>query len=184
MTALPRRLFTLTEFLDWTQGQEGKFELVCGEVVAMAPGSIQHSRAKASVWSALAAGIKQAGLPCEAIADGPGVALADDSCYIPDVSVYCGERAEENLRLVPDPMIVVEVLSPSTEKFDMVGKLADYFTIPSIRHYLIVDLRRRLVLHHKRGDGGVIPTEILRDGNIVLDPPGITIPVSAAFGAQ
>ena len=52
-------------------------------------------------------------------------------------------------------MIVVEVLSPSTEKFDMVGKLADYFTIPSIRHYLIVDLRRRLVLHHKRGDGRI-----------------------------
>ena len=88
----------------------------------------------------------------------------------------------DTLLLVPDPMIVVEVLSPSTERLDKAGKLADYFSIPSIAHYLIVDLKRRHVIHHSRGEGGIILTRIVREGDIVLDPPGIAIAMADTFG--
>ena len=52
---------------------------------------------------------------------------------------------------VSDPVIVVEVISPSTHKVDTTQKLADYFRIPSVRHYLIVNTSRRAVVHHERG---------------------------------
>jgi Uma2 family endonuclease len=83
---------------------------------------------------------------------------------------------------VPNPLIVVEILSPSSERLDKAGKLADYFSIPSIEHDLIVDLKRRDVIHHSRSDGSMISTRIVREGDIVLDPPGITIVMADTFG--
>lgn len=184
MTALPKSQMTLSDFLDWSDRQEGKYELVRGQIVAMAPGVIQHARSKAAAWSALAAAIKRAGLPCEAFIDGPGVAISEQSCYIPDVSVHCGERASGDVRLVPNPMIIVEVLSPSTASLDKAGKLADYFGLASVRHYLIIDLGRRVVLHHRRGDNGLIATAILRQGELLLDPPGVSLVVEDLFGQE
>ena len=181
MSALPKQRMTVQEFLEWSVGREGKHQLVRGEIFAMAPESIQHARVKLTLVNAMNAAIRRAGLPCEAIIDGPGVAIADDTCYIPDVSVYCGQRADGEGRLVPDPIIAVEVLSPSTERFDSSDKLVDYFTVPSIRHYVIVSLKRRVISHHKRIEGPVIPTQILRDGELALDPPGIAISVADVF---
>ena len=130
MSAVPKQSMTVQEFLEWSSGREGKHQLVRGEIFAMAPESIQHARVKLTLVNAMNAAIRRAGLPCEAIIDGPGVAIADDTCYIPDVSVYCGQRADGEGRLVPDPIIAVEVLSPSTERFDSSDKLVDYFTVP------------------------------------------------------
>jgi Uma2 family endonuclease len=181
MSALPKHRMTIAEFLDWSAGREGKHQLVRGEVFAMAPESIQHARVNLAFVNAISTAIGGAGLACEAIIDGPGVAIADDTCYIPDVTVYCGQRADGSVRLVPDPIVVVEVLSPSTESFDSSDKLVDYFSVPSFRHYVIVSLERRVISHHKRIDGPIIPTQILRDGELVLDPPGIAIPVADIF---
>jgi len=173
---------TVDEFLDWSGRQEGQYELLRGEIYAMAPGNIQHARSKAACWLALSTAIKRAGLPCEAFIDGPGVAIAEHSCYIPDVSVHCGERVSGEVRLVPNPVIVIEVLSPSTERLDKSGKLADYFGIAGIQHYVIVNLERRFVMHHWRGEAGLITTAILREGEVRLEPPGVTLAVAEMFG--
>jgi Uma2 family endonuclease len=69
--------------------------------------------------------------------------------------------------------IIVEVLSPSTQKLDNAAKLTDYFSLASVSHYLIVG-PRRVVLHHQRGDAGLIATAILRQGELRLDPPGLS----------
>jgi hypothetical protein len=55
--------------------------------------------------------------------------------------------------------------------------------VASIQHYLIVDPDKRLVIHHARADGGVVNTRIATDGAIVLDPPGLVLPVAALFAA-
>jgi Uma2 family endonuclease len=183
MTAVPKSRMTLADFLDWSDRQEGKYELVHGQIVDMAPGVIEHARAKLAAVNALAGAIKRAGLPREALIDGPGVAIDEQSCYIPDVSVHCGERAPGDVRLVPNPAIIVEVLSPSTQNLDKTGKLIDYFSLASVYHYLIIDLRRRVVLHHRRGDNGLIATAILRQGDLRLNPPGLSFPVEEILGA-
>jgi Uma2 family endonuclease len=183
MSAQVKHRMTIPEFLDWAATREGKYQLVRGEAFAMGLESIQHARVKLAFFDAISAAIRRAGLPCEAIIGGPGVAIADSTCYIPDVTVYCGERAGGDARLVPDPTIVAEVLSPSTERFDSSDKLLDYFTVPSIRHYVIVSLKKRAISHHRRVEGPVIPTQILRDGELVLDPPGIAISVADIFAA-
>ncbi len=175
MTALPKHKLTVREFLDWAGRQNGKYELVRGEIFAMGREAIQHARVKRAAADALTAAIKRAGLPCESFIDGPGVAVEDDSYYVPDVTVHCGERLPGELSMIPDPLIAIEVVSPSTERTDLSVKLIDYFSLPSLHHYLVLDLKRRIVLHHKRGEGGAIPTAILREGSVLLDPPGLTL---------
>ena len=77
-------------------------------------------------------------------------------------------------------MIIVEVLSPGTTSTDSGGKLADYFRVPSVAHYLIVHPTRRTVTHHRRaGDG--IDTRIIVNGPIAMTPPGIVITVEEIY---
>jgi Uma2 family endonuclease len=183
MTIPLAKNMTADEFLAWAEAQpHGRHELVCGEVVAMAPERAGHVRAKHAVANSLAAAIKRAGAPCEAFAEGLAVVIDGHTAYEPDALVNCGERIPDDTLVAPAPVVVVEVLSPSTQKFDMAGKFVDYFRAPGIRHYLVVDLERRLVLHHQRAPGGAIATRILGEGQITLDPPGLALAVEGLFG--
>jgi Uma2 family endonuclease len=174
---------TTTEFLAWADTQDqGKFELFEGEIIAMAPERVGHAHAKLGAVNALAAAIKAAGLPCQAFVDGIGVKISDDTTYVPDALVNCGPPLSADVMLAANPVIVVEVLSPSTRHIDKSTKLIDYFTIPSLHHYLVVELNKRYILHYQRqADGGVL-VRIIKDGQIKLDPPGITIAVAELFG--
>ncbi len=82
-----------------------------------------------------------------------------------------------------NPVIVVEVLSPSTVARDHGAKLTGYFSLPSLVHYLILDPDRRVLIHHKRGQGDIIETRILTEGLLRLDPPGLEAPVADMFAA-
>ena len=167
---------TIDEFLAWAEGRPGRRELVDGRVCAMAPERAGHARAKFAVQVTLRDAIRRAGLSCEAMADGMTVRVDAHTAYEPDALVYCGERLPRNDTVVPAPVVVVEVLSPSTGFFDRHGKLAGYFAVPSIAHYLIVDIDRRMVIHHAR-DGEAIRTRLVPSGPLRLDPPGLDLSV-------
>ncbi|MDQ2884449.1 MAG: Uma2 family endonuclease [Actinomycetota bacterium] len=95
--------------------------------------------------------------------------------YEPDALVSCGPRLPGETIIIPDPIIIVEVLSPSTQSVDLGSKLEDYFRIESVRHYLIVNAERQAIIHHERATDGSIATRIIRDGTVRLDPPGIEL---------
>jgi Uma2 family endonuclease len=185
MTAVPNQKMTVADFLNWVDALpgDGRYELDRGVPVAMAPGTAQHVRAIMAAANALAAAIKSANSPCEVFIDGPGVQIDDSTAYIPDVSLNCGERLPDDARFLTNPIVVIEVLSPSTKRMDKHIKLNGYFKIASIRHYAVVDLADRIVFHHRRGENGLILTAILRDGDLVLDPPGLSFPLVALFEA-
>lgn len=167
-----------TEYRRWAEAQpRGRYERVAGEVVAMAPERIAHVRVKARAWLALRQAVRAAHLPCEALGDGVTVQVGDDTDYEPDAVVNCGERIAGDEVAAPNPIIVIEVLSPSTQSVDTGAKLADYFKVPSIWHYLIVRADRRSVVHHQRCDDGDIKTRLIAEGRITLDPPGIEIAI-------
>jgi Uma2 family endonuclease len=185
MTALTKNAkMTADEFLTWAEAQErGRFELVAGETVAMAPEMVEHGRAKFAMAVALRDAIAKAGLSCEAFVDGLSVRIDAETVVEPDALVNCGERVPPKSLYAPNPIIVVEVVSPSSRARDFSEKLADYFRVESIQHYLIVDLDRRYILHYERAGREKIMTAIVRGGAIRLDPPGIEIAVDAIFPA-
>ena len=181
MTQQPARL-TADAFMEWAAAQEGRFELSGGEIVAMAPERIAHTRLKAEVWAALKSAIAARGLGCEALADGVSVRIDDRTVYEPDALVRCGPKAPGEAVEVDDPVIVVEVVSPSSRGVDTGLKLADYFRLPAVRHYLIVQTEARAVIHHRRDDTG-IATRNLREGALALDPPGLEIGIAELFAS-
>jgi Uma2 family endonuclease len=98
-----------------------------------------------------------------------------DTIYEPDVVVRCGPRLPPDTIKLADPLIVVEVLSPSTRNNDLTDKLVDYFRLPSVRHYLVVNPQTRIVVHHERTESGTIVIRLPTDRPIRFDPPGIEI---------
>jgi Uma2 family endonuclease len=181
MTALPKQRMTVDEYLAWAEVQPGRYELRNGIVYAMTPERARHAEVKFSVQKALEAAIRRAGVPCHMLPDGMTVRIDDATAHEPDALVYCGEKLPPSAIEVPNPVIVVEVLSPSTRHIDASTKLADYFRVPSVTHYLIVDADGPLFIHHARSGGETILTRIIRDGMLVLDPPGIELAVKDMF---
>ncbi|MGO9173579.1 MAG: Uma2 family endonuclease [Rhodomicrobium sp.] len=90
-------------------------------------------------------------------------------------------RWAKPISLPPDPVIVVEVLSPSTQRKDLIVKLAGYFEVPSIEHYVIADWETSELIHYRREGRGIAPPVILREGLLRLDPPGIAIALANVF---
>ncbi|MGF1552969.1 MAG: Uma2 family endonuclease [Paracoccaceae bacterium] len=170
-------------YLDWAMRQpEGqRYELVDGEVVAQASERARHARAKFAAARALEDAIRAAGKPCEVFPDGMAVRIDATTVYEPDASLRCGAPLDGDAVVFDDPVVIVEVLSPSTRGDDLGRKLVDYFRLESLGHYLMVDPERRTVVHHARGADGEVRMRVIREGGLRLDPPGIEIDTVAMF---
>ena len=151
--------FTADAFIAWAMDQpQGHFELVRGQVVAMAPERAGHARAKGRMYRALGDAIARAGLDCEAFPDGMTVRIDESTVYEPDAMMRRGPQLPAEAVEVADPMIVVEVVARSSRSTDSGAKLGDYFTLPSVRHYLVVNADTGTITHHCRSETGDIST--------------------------
>lgn len=170
------------EYRRWAEQQsKGRFERIEGVVVAMAPERAAHADRKALIWLALRQAVAAAGAPCHVYPDGMTIEVGDND-FEPDAVLHCGERLADDAISVPEPLVVVEVLSPSTRGDDLTRKLVAYFRVPSVRHYLVFWADRPQVVHHRRQDNGEgIETRVVTSGEIRLDPPGITITLDQVY---
>jgi len=184
VSLVPHVRMNVDEFLAWSERQpDDRYELVDGEVVAMTRDTIGHNRAKFAACLALYNAVRAAKLPCQVFIDGVGVKINEKTLRIPDVVVHCGAELDPDAMIVESPVIAVEVVSPSSERDDIDTKFMDYFTVASICHYLILFPERRAVVHHERNATGKIESRIVKDGDIALDPPGLSISVAALLGS-
>ena len=177
MSEPARKRMTSDEFIAWAmeQPETQHYELIDGEVVAMAPERSAHALTKAHIWRRMTEAVEAGHLPCQVYPDGMAIEVDDHTLYEPDALVRCGAPLSPVAVKLSDPVIVVEVQSPSTSSRDVGPKLIDYFRLPSVRHYLIVRVENRTIVHHARGENGIILTRIVREGPILLEPPGITL---------
>jgi Uma2 family endonuclease len=129
---------TLEEFLRWDDGTDTRYELIDGCPVAMAPPAEAHRILAVRLVSRIDAAL--AGRrPCNAQIE-PGVGRPDraDSYYVPDIAVTC-EPNEPGRPAMLDPILIVEILSPSTERSDRRLKMPAYQKIDSVREILLID---------------------------------------------
>jgi Uma2 family endonuclease len=173
--SLPEKRMTVPEYLAWAEGATaGRYELFRGEVVEMAPERARHNLLKGAAFIALRDAIKRSGVQAVAYTDGMTVVIDDHTAREPDALVQLTPIDLDSL-ISDAPVIVVEVASSSSEGSDITTKFAEYFSIATIEHYLIVDLNDR-VIHHQRQPDGDILTRVIAEGDITLDPPGLVIP--------
>ncbi len=164
----------------WSLERHGgaRHELLDGAIVAMGAERAGRARIKAKVHAALARRISERALPCEAFPDGMAVRVDDVTVFEPDALVRCGSPLDDEAVIVTDPVVVVEVVSPSTQRIDVLVKLARYFRNASLGHYLIVLPGPRLVIHYRRAASGAIETtshdsDGPAHGTIILEPPDL-----------
>lgn len=183
MAVLTEQSMTVDEFLAWADGRPGRYELYRGEIYPMSPETAGHAETKAAVYMALRETIRARSLPCHVLPDGMTVRIDKATAFEPDAVVYAGEKIPRTAIEVPNPLIVVEVLSPSTRQFDASGKLAGYFRVPGLAHYLIIDPTEPMIVHHSRGRADDILTRVVTEGAIALDPPGLELRLADIYGA-
>lgn len=170
-------------FLTFAEGREGRWELYDGHAVAMSPEHVRHGSTKFEAAVALRQAIQQAGLACQAFVETLTIRIRNDRAFVPDAAVVCPPPPPDAI-VIDNPLIVVEVLSPATAAVDHGIKLQGYFSLPSLAHYLILDADRRVVIHHRRGEGDQIVTRFVSEGSLTLAPPGLVIEIADLFGPE
>jgi Uma2 family endonuclease len=179
-----RRVMTVDDYLAWAaaQSEQPRTELINGQVVWMTPEQLAHTRIKGFVYFELRRAVERAGVDAEVLTDGVTIPIDQHTAYEPDASVRTGPQPSGREMKIQDPVIVVEVLSPTSIHMDTSAKLIGYFKLPSVQHYLVIDPETRRLTHHSRDAGGQISSKEHASGQLQLDPPGIKIDVGALFG--
>ena len=152
MTTLPRRRYTLQEYVELDKSSEERYEYFGGVVFAMTGGSPDHARISGNFYAAIRQGLR--GRNCEAFNSEMRIKVPDAMPYrYPDATVVCGEPVFEELegqQVLVNPLLIVEVLSPSIAAYDLGEKFTAYQSIGSFQEYLVISQERPHVIQHLR----------------------------------
>lgn len=177
----PQRI-SFEDFLAWSARQEhGRYEFIDGEVVPMPSEGGLHNLVKLAVAIALQNAVKAAGFQGTVFTDGMSVNVQGRNWREPDAVVTATPVADKAAMYLVDPLIVVEVVSQSSQRDDTSDKIDEYFSVPTIRHYLIVRPEKKLVIHMRRDDGGGLVTTLVTGSTLTLDPPGLALDLTPVF---
>lgn len=162
LAPVPIPLMKIEDFLDWASTDTQSWELYDGHPVAMAPTRPGHQLLAANLARRIGEAL-DAKPPCTVRVEAP-ITLddRDDVCYVADLAVTCRPHDPRD-RVTPEPILIVEILSPSTEDDDRKVKLPDYRSLASVREIVLIDPRRMYCEVHRRLDGDRWLTDLLRN---------------------
>ena len=165
---------TPEQFFSWVTTQDGRYELVDGEVVMMAGAGRRHDAIVVNLTAALHAQTRSG--PCQTFTGGTYVVITPSTRRMPDLGVDCGKPAEDSL-VADRPALLVEVLSPTTGGFDVTVKLAEYQALPCLDYILFVDTDSPNVHLYSRGPASAWTDAVLKglDAIIRLDTLNVTL---------
>ncbi len=182
MSSALARTMSRSEFLDWAQSRDGRYEFDGLRPVAMTGGSLGHNQITLAIHRELDR--RLAGGSCRPLGPDAGIATVADVIRYPDAVVTCSpfDRSEH---LVPAPVIVFEVVSPGSLRIDRVVKLREYQAVPSIRAYVIVESDAPAITVLSRDHDSEIfrVVGLTEDDELVLGVIGVLIPVAEIYAA-
>lgn len=147
-------MFTLEAYLELEARSEQKFEFCDWAILAMTGGSLRHNEIAVNILVALRSRFPGA---CRTLGSDQRIATGDGVYTYPDASVVCGEpqlSRHQGTETLHNPVLLVEVLSPSTLDYDLGEKLEHYQTIPTLAEVLLVDADGVDVRHVSRSATG------------------------------
>ena len=177
MGALPKPM-TLDDFVAWEDRQELRYEYDGFDARAMTEGTFAHAAIQANLISVL--GVALRGRPCRAIGSELKVRTATSIRY-PDALVVCSP-AQAKSTFAPDPVVIFEILSPSSARLDLGAKNAEYQTLASLNRYVVLHQTQAAAEVFARDAEGEWTYAFL-DARGVLDMPeaGIAIPLAEIY---
>ena len=175
---------TPDEYLAVEREAEFKSEYVDGVVYAMTGASISHIRVVSNITAELVMQLR--GRPCSVLSNEMKVRLADSrKFFYPDVTVVCDEPQfhDERTDIILNPLLVVEVLSKSTEAFDRGAKFHAYQQLESLLEYVLVAQDKPVVEQFVRQADGkwTYAATIGRESTLFLPSVECTLDLSAVY---
>jgi Uma2 family endonuclease len=174
MSALPNMplKWTVESYLDFEANSETRHEFINSEVIAMAGASRNHNLIVSRTSARLELQLEKR--PCEVYSNDMRVRLYPTYAY-PDIIVVCGEPEIVNERVdtLLNPTVIVEVLSPATEKNDYGYKSWGYRSMPSLQAYLLIAQDEMRIIHYQRDSDGGWRVFDITDPDAVINLPSI-----------
>lgn len=174
--AAPKVPMTAEEFLAWDEHETLKREFVRGEVFAMSGADEPHVVTTGNLYMLLRQHLR--GSRCRVFMLDMKLRVAQaDAYFYPDVMVTCSTMDAAQPKIKSEPLLLIEVLSPSTAAYDRGDKFAAYRTLPSLQEYLLVDTgRRRCDLFRRGADDLWVLHPFERGAEVQLDSLQLTLP--------
>ena len=149
-----KKRMTPEEYIVFEKTSDMKHEYFDGEIFAMAGATPNHNRIQHNIsgilWS------QRAGRPCDTFLSDQRVKIeAAENYTYPDLSIACGDVEFDGDDCLLNPVVIIEILSKSSEAFDRGDKFTLYRTIPSLREYILVSQYRSKVERFIRGENGI-----------------------------
>jgi Uma2 family endonuclease len=168
---------SLDEFLAWERGQELRYEFDGIRPAAMTGGTVEHSEIATNVVEALRERLQ--GKPCRAFRGDLKVVVAGRVRY-PDATVTCS-LVPRGTDVVPEPVVVFEVLSASTAATDRIEKNEEYRLTPSIQRYVMLEQARRAATVFARAGDDWVGHVLTRDAALVMAEIGVELPLAGLY---
>jgi Uma2 family endonuclease len=183
MQLAEKHVLSEAEYLAFEETAPLRREYVGGEAYAMSGGSQRHNRISLNTASLMLS--RLAGKPCQVFMSDMKLHVARDSAYYyPDVMVTCAEQATaaNESQVVSDPVLVVEVLSPSTEATDRREKLHAYRHLTSLREYVLISQDTQQVeVYRRQGDINWLYVTYEPGDTVEFAGVGVTLPISDLY---
>jgi Uma2 family endonuclease len=189
MSALPQSAvsnapITLQEYLTREETADYKSEFYQGELFAMTGGSPEHNDIGVNIVSLLRNRLRGSG--CRPSASDQRIRIpANGLSTYPDVSIVCGDRGYDELdpHAINNPVVIFEVLSPSTESYDRGKKFELYRQLQSLREYVLVSAEKPLIERFTRRDDGTWLLSLLTglDTKLTLDSVDASLPAREIY---
>jgi len=166
-----KRHVSVEEYLEGEERSEVRHEYIGGEVYAMSGGSEAHNLISGNLYAAIRQHLR--GNPCKVFMAGMKLRLniaEDDVFYYPDLLVTC-DPADNEPYFKTKPVVLVEVLSPSTERLDRREKFLSYIARPTLKEYVLIDQSKQAVTRF-RHENGWKPEHLVEGDTLALPSIG------------
>lgn len=171
---------TPDEFLAWEREQNERHHYVGGEVFAMAGGSVRHNALGAKAIVLIGGRLPNSA--CRVCSSDQRIGLPNDEFVYADAVVVCAPLTVRpgTTDVVTNPVVVVEVVSKSTEAYDRGAKQKGYLALPSVRHFVLVSQRERRVEVYTRAESS-FRYDVVVEGDIRLEAVGVTFTIDELY---
>jgi len=173
-----RKPMTLAEFLEWEERQPLRYEFDGFGPVAMTGGTYGHSTIQGNL--ATAVGGRLRGKPCRFHGSDLKFQVAEGHIRYPDGMVVCSP-VDRTATVVHDPVIVFEVLSPSTTRSDRIVKAREYQATPSVKRYVMLEQDGVGATVYARSGDAWTHEILIADSILVLPEIGVEFPLAEVY---
>ena len=177
MDAISIEPVSADQFMTWVVGREQRFELVDGQIVMMAGTGRRHDRIVVNLTAALHPQIRNG--PCQTFTGDTFIAVSPTTRRMPDLGVDCGQPADESM-VADRPVLLVEMLSPTTSGFDTTVKLAEYQALGSVEYVLLLDTETPSVHLYARDPEARWTDTLIRNPDSAIKLPKLDVELPLA----